>query len=59
MPAGSRVLVLAVLAGCGGDERLSREEFVSQAEAICDEFDQRVNEVDEPERCGRCRALRQ
>jgi hypothetical protein len=46
------VLVLAVLvlgAGCGGDEGLSREEFVSEAEAICDEFDQRVNEVDEPE----------
>jgi hypothetical protein len=45
------VLVLAVLvlgAGCGGDEGLSREEFVSEAEAICDEFDQRVNEVDEP-----------
>jgi hypothetical protein len=52
VPATSRVLVLAVLvlgAGCGGDEGLSREEFVSEAEAICDEFDQRVNEVDEPE----------
>jgi hypothetical protein len=48
----SRMFVLAVLvlaAGCGGDDRLSREEFVSEAEAICEDFDQRVNEVDEPE----------
>jgi hypothetical protein len=48
----SRMFVLAVLvlaAGCGGDDRLSREEFVSEAEAICEDFDQRVNEVDEPQ----------
>jgi Tfp pilus assembly protein PilP len=52
MAAASRMFVLAVLvlaAGCGGDDRLSREEFVSEAEAICEDFDQRVNEVDEPE----------
>jgi Tfp pilus assembly protein PilP len=52
MAAVSRVFVLAVLvlaAGCGGDDRQSREEFVSQAEAICENFDQRVNELDEPE----------
>jgi Tfp pilus assembly protein PilP len=52
MAAASRMFVLAVLvlaAGCGGDDRLSREEFVSEAEAICEDFDQRVNEVDEPQ----------
>jgi Tfp pilus assembly protein PilP len=52
MPAASRVLVLVVLvlvAGCGGGDRLSREAFVSEAEAICDDFDQRVNAVDEPQ----------
>jgi hypothetical protein len=50
--ATSRVIVFAVLvllAGCGGDDRLSSEEFVSEAEALCEEFDQRVNEVDEPQ----------
>jgi PII-like signaling protein len=41
--------VLILVAGCGGDDRLSREEFVSEAEAICQEFDRRVEEVDEPQ----------
>jgi hypothetical protein len=43
------VTILVLVAGCGGDDRLSREEFVSEAEAICDEFDQRVEDVDEPQ----------
>jgi hypothetical protein len=51
--AASRVfglIVLVLAAGCGGgDDRLSREEFVSEAEQVCDDFDQRVNEVDEPQ----------
>jgi hypothetical protein len=37
-------------AGCGGgDDRLTREELVEEADATCAEFDQRVDEVDEPE----------
>jgi hypothetical protein len=50
--ATSRLIVFAVLvllAGCGSDDRLSSEDFVSEAEALCEEFDQRVNEVDEPQ----------
>jgi hypothetical protein len=45
----SGLAVLVLLGGCGGDDGLSREEFISAAEAICDEYDQRVDEVDEPE----------
>jgi hypothetical protein len=37
-------------AGCGGGtDRLSREELIEEADATCAEFDQRVEEVDEPE----------
>ena len=37
-------------AGCGGgDDRLTREELIEEADATCTEFDQRVDEVDEPE----------
>jgi hypothetical protein len=40
---------LVLVAGCGGDEGMSREEFISEADAICQEFDQRVEAVDEPQ----------
>jgi hypothetical protein len=38
------------LAGCGGDgdERLSREEFVEQATAICDRAETRLGELGAP-----------
>jgi hypothetical protein len=37
-------------AGCGGGgDRLTREELIEEADATCAEFDQRVEEVDEPE----------
>ena len=37
-------------AGCGGGgDRLTREELIDEADATCAEFDQRVEEVDEPE----------
>jgi hypothetical protein len=37
-------------AGCGGgSDRLTREELIEEADATCAEFDQRVEEVDEPE----------
>lgn len=42
---------LAVATGCGGDggERLSREELVSQADAICAEYEAELDELAEPE----------
>jgi hypothetical protein len=46
------VLGLAItiaVAGCGGDDSRSREEFISEAGAICEEYDQRVDQVEEPE----------
>ena len=37
-------------AGCGGgDDRLTREELVEEADATCAEFDRRIEDVQEPE----------
>jgi hypothetical protein len=37
-------------AGCGGgDDRLTREELVEEADATCADFDQRIEEINEPE----------
>ena len=37
-------------AGCGGGgDRLSRDELIEEADATCAEFDQRIEEVQEPE----------
>ena len=37
-------------AGCGGGgDRLTREELIEQADATCAEFDQQIEEVQEPE----------
>jgi hypothetical protein len=40
----------AALAGCAGsgDDRLSREDFVEQATAICDRAEERIGELDAP-----------
>jgi hypothetical protein len=43
------VAALVLAAACGGDDGLSREEFVSEADAICQEFDQRVDDVEQPQ----------
>jgi hypothetical protein len=40
---------LALAACGGGDEGLSREEFLSEADSICTEYDQRVDEIEEPQ----------
>jgi uncharacterized protein Yka (UPF0111/DUF47 family) len=42
---------LTVGAGCGGDggDRLSREELVSEADAICAEYEAELGELAEPE----------
>ena len=44
------LLTAAVLAGCAGgeDERLSREEFVEQATAICARAEERIGELPQP-----------
>jgi len=37
-------------AGCGGDgDRLTREELIEEADATCAEFDQQIEEIQEPE----------
>ena len=45
------VLVLAALAGCGGSggDRLSRAEFISQADAICTEYEEKLNALGTPQ----------
>jgi hypothetical protein len=45
-------LVLALgLAGCGGDgdDRLSREEYVEQATALCDDAEDRLRQLGSPQ----------
>jgi hypothetical protein len=37
-------------AGCGGgDDRLTREELVEEADATCADFDQQIEEIEEPQ----------
>lgn len=44
------VLVLALAGGCGGGgDRLSREELIEDADAICADFDQQIDDVEEPQ----------
>lgn len=45
------LLAVPALAGCaggGGDDRLSREEFVERATAICMRAEERIAELEEP-----------
>ncbi|MCW3010485.1 MAG: hypothetical protein JWO90_889 [Solirubrobacterales bacterium] len=42
------VLTALLLAGCGGDEPLSRAEYVKQADAICKDFSARQDKLGEP-----------
>lgn len=50
MRSALALLSALLLAGCGGGgDRLSRAEFVEQATAICDSFDQRVDALAEPQ----------
>jgi hypothetical protein len=39
----------AVAAGCGGGDRLSREEYVKQADAICAKYEKRLDALPQPE----------
>jgi hypothetical protein len=46
------VLAIALLAGCGGNggggERLSREEYASQADEICGKYNKQVKALENP-----------
>lgn len=43
------VALAAAAAGCGGDDRLSREEYVKQADAVCAKYEKRLDALPEPE----------
>jgi hypothetical protein len=48
------LVALALLAGCGGDDddgggALSREEFVRQADAVCQRTNEEGNKIQEPD----------
>lgn len=45
-----RILLATLLAvaGCGGEERLSRAEFLRQADAICANYERRLDAIEEP-----------
>ena len=40
----------AVLVGCGGDDRLSTEDYRAELREICNESERRTNQVEEPTR---------
>ena len=50
--AGAAVVVLA--AGCGGEKRLSREEYSKRADAICSKYNAKIKALGQP---GSIRAL--
>jgi hypothetical protein len=43
------ILVAALAAGCGGDEELSREQYVSKLNAMCEDFSEKEREIGEPQ----------
>jgi hypothetical protein len=49
--AAFAILIILVLAGCGGSggsSRLSKSEFDSKANAICDKYQAKINAVPQP-----------
>ena len=44
----SMVMFVAAACGGGGDDRLTREELIEQGDAICTEYESRVDEVEAP-----------
>ena len=42
------VFVAALTAGCGGDEELNREQYVSKLNAMCEDFSEKEREIGEP-----------
>lgn len=55
MPSrGARLIVAASLAAlafaaCGGDDTLSKEEYIERADEICEDIDRQIRELGEPE----------
>jgi hypothetical protein len=46
----SALALSPVLAGCGSDdESLSKDDFIEQADALCASFEERGDDIDEPE----------
>jgi hypothetical protein len=43
------ILAAFVGAGCGGDETLSKEEYVSRLNAMCEDFSAREKQIGEPQ----------
>jgi hypothetical protein len=43
------ILVAALTSGCGGDEPLSKEQYVSKLNAMCEDFRERESEIGEPQ----------
>ena len=43
------ILVAVVTAGCGGNEELSKEQYVSKLDAMCADFSEREREIGEPQ----------
>jgi len=50
--ASSLLLGLVVLAGCSGggdgDDRLSKDEYVERADAVCADYDKRLGDLPDP-----------
>lgn len=42
-------LAALALSACGGDGALSKDEFIEQADEICEDIDQQIAELGEPE----------
>ncbi len=42
------LVALAACSGGGADERLSREEYAKRADAICAEYDRRIERLEDP-----------
>jgi hypothetical protein len=49
LTAPSLLVSLALLAACGGDDRMSTEEFRTQANAICADTERRLQELPPPQ----------
>jgi hypothetical protein len=45
LPAIAGIVVLA--AACGGEDRLSREEYIQQADATCKKYEERLKTLEE------------
>lgn len=53
-PAATLVLLCAAatLAGCGGSDRLAKDELVTQADAICAKYEKELDRLVEPQNLG-------